>query len=157
MGIAFAMLVALTFLPAVLYALGRVAFWPRRPHYDPELSASGTQATARGVWAAVARFVRRHPRPIWIITTLLAGRRCIRSDAACAPTASRSRTWSSASPRRERVRSRSASTSPEDPARRCTSSRPKRTWRRWRGCSPGARRSMECRSRSTAPRPPPRP
>ncbi|WME22889.1 MMPL family transporter [Brachybacterium sp. GU-2] len=70
-GIAFAMLAALTFLPAVLYALGRVAFWPRRPHYDPELSASGTQATARGVWAAVARFVRRHPRPIWIITTLL--------------------------------------------------------------------------------------
>src|SRR5690606_11837656 len=35
-GIAFAMLSALTLLPAVLLALGRAAFWPRRPRYNPE-------------------------------------------------------------------------------------------------------------------------
>src|SRR5690606_37249971 len=40
-GIAFAMLAALTLLPALLYAFGRAAFWPRRPkleHSEPRAS-----------------------------------------------------------------------------------------------------------------------
>ncbi|GAA4282674.1 efflux RND transporter permease subunit [Brevibacterium daeguense] len=68
-GIVFAMLSALTFLPALLYALGRAAFWPRRPLYDPE--AGDAAAPTRGLWAGVARFVRRAPRAIWIVTTIV--------------------------------------------------------------------------------------
>ncbi|WP_331715917.1 MMPL family transporter [Tessaracoccus coleopterorum] len=34
-GIAFAMASALTLLPSLLYLLGRVAYWPRRPRFDP--------------------------------------------------------------------------------------------------------------------------
>ena len=40
-GIVFAMAAALTFLPAVLYATGRLAFWPRRPHFVPEAPDAG--------------------------------------------------------------------------------------------------------------------
>ena len=45
-GIGFAMLSALTLLPAILYVFGRAAFWPRRPRFEPELVAAegGAQA-----------------------------------------------------------------------------------------------------------------
>src|SRR5699024_7641550 len=33
-GIVFAMLSALTLLPALLFAFGRAAFWPRRPRFE---------------------------------------------------------------------------------------------------------------------------
>ena len=36
-GIVFSMMAALTLLPAMLFLLGRAAFWPRRPAYQPEL------------------------------------------------------------------------------------------------------------------------
>ncbi|RSZ65533.1 MMPL family transporter [Corynebacterium hylobatis] len=68
-GIIFAMASALTFLPAVLFALGRAAFWPRRPVYDPE-APEGAAATD-GPWAWVARQVKRSPRAIWITTTVI--------------------------------------------------------------------------------------
>src|SRR5690606_13490013 len=46
-GIALAMLAALTFLPAVLYALGRAVFWPRRPAFEGEaLAADALEAAA---------------------------------------------------------------------------------------------------------------
>lgn len=68
-GILFAMASALTFLPSLLYALGRSAFWPRRPLYDPE-AGEGAAATT-GPWAWVARHVARRPRTIWITTTIV--------------------------------------------------------------------------------------
>lgn len=68
-GIVFAMASALTFLPSLLYVLGRSAFWPRRPLYDPE--AVEGAASTRGVWAWVARHVGRRPRAIWITTTIV--------------------------------------------------------------------------------------
>lgn len=68
-GIIFAMASALTFLPAVLFALGRAAFWPRRPVYDPEATAGA--AATEGAWAWVARQVKRSPRAIWITTTVI--------------------------------------------------------------------------------------
>ena len=37
-GIIFAMLSALTLLPAILFAFGRSAFWPRRPKFEPEVA-----------------------------------------------------------------------------------------------------------------------
>lgn len=68
-GILFAMASALTFLPSLLYVLGRSAFWPRRPLYDPE-AGEGAAATT-GPWAWVARHVARRPRAIWITTTIV--------------------------------------------------------------------------------------
>ena len=47
-GIACALLVALTFLPAVLVLLGRAAFWPFRPAYgSPPAEESGIWAPGR--------------------------------------------------------------------------------------------------------------
>ncbi|WP_336658918.1 MMPL family transporter [Leucobacter sp. USHLN153] len=70
-GIVFAMLSALTLLPALLFAFGRAAYWPRRPKYEPELVAEENGMPAKGVWRRLAGAIRRHPRPIWIITTLV--------------------------------------------------------------------------------------
>ena len=53
-GVAVAMLAALTFLPAVLVLLGRAAFWPFRPRYGSE------HARGRG-WERVSSAVGRRP------------------------------------------------------------------------------------------------
>jgi RND superfamily putative drug exporter len=53
-SIAFAMLAALTFLPAVLVLLGRAAFWPFRPKYGDD------HGQGRG-WPRVASSVGRRP------------------------------------------------------------------------------------------------
>lgn len=63
-GIVFAMLAGLTFLPAVLVLLGRVAFWPLRPKYGAPLS----QTT--GLWARISGFVGRRYRMVWIVTAV---------------------------------------------------------------------------------------
>lgn len=80
-GIAFAMLSALTLLPSLLYALGRAAFWPRVPRYEPAAGSATGASAARGpqpehmpqtgLWARLARAVRRRPRTIWVVTSLL--------------------------------------------------------------------------------------
>lgn len=67
-GIAFAMLSALTFLPALMYLLGRAAYWPRRPKYDPQAS---TDIPTTGFWARIAQSVSRRPRTIWIATAVV--------------------------------------------------------------------------------------
>jgi RND superfamily putative drug exporter len=67
-GIVFAMLSALTFLPAMLALLGRSAFWPRKPVFE-EGHVSGDMP--EGVWSRVAAFVQSKPRPIWIATAIL--------------------------------------------------------------------------------------
>ncbi|WP_460754894.1 MMPL family transporter [Myceligenerans cantabricum] len=74
-GIAFAMLAALTLLPALLLAMGRAAFWPRRPRYDPE--AAGAGGEDRGLWGRVARLVRARPRVTWMVTALLLAVGCV--------------------------------------------------------------------------------
>jgi RND superfamily putative drug exporter len=53
-SIAFAVLAALTFLPAVLVLFGRAAFWPFRPRFGEE------QRSGRG-WEGVAMSVGRRP------------------------------------------------------------------------------------------------
>jgi RND superfamily putative drug exporter len=64
LGIAGAMLAALTFLPAVLLLLGRWAFWPFRPAYGSE------HPEQRGIWGRVSRLVGRFPRRVWVLTVL---------------------------------------------------------------------------------------
>ena len=68
-GIVFAMLAALTLLPALLFAFGRAAYWPRRPKFEPEVVEAENGMPTRGMWRRLAEVIRRHPRPIWIITT----------------------------------------------------------------------------------------
>ncbi|MFT4231497.1 MAG: MMPL family transporter [Leucobacter sp.] len=69
-GIVFAMLAALTLLPALLFVFGRAAYWPRRPRYEPDVVREEHGMPSRGVWPRAARFVRRRPRAIWIVTAL---------------------------------------------------------------------------------------
>lgn len=76
-GILFAMAGALTFLPALLYVTGRVAFWPRRPHYAPDAPDAGADPSAHGVWGRVATAVRRRPRPLWILTAVALAVGCL--------------------------------------------------------------------------------
>ena len=67
-GIAFAMLAALSFVPAALVLLGRAAYWPFRPAFGSE------HPDTRGVWGRVARLVGRHTRAVWVVTfVVLAG------------------------------------------------------------------------------------
>ena len=70
-GIVFSMMAALTLLPAMLFLLGRAAFWPRRPAYQPELVLAERGVRTTGAWAWVARKIRLHSRPIWIATAAL--------------------------------------------------------------------------------------
>lgn len=73
-GIAFSMLSALTFLPALLALVGRAAFWPFIPKEPLAVPADFTQPV-RGFWPRQARLVARHSRVVWIVCTvvLLAG------------------------------------------------------------------------------------
>ena len=66
-GIVFAMLSALTLLPALLLIAGRVAFWPRRPQFGsahPDLVG----ADAKGLWPRVGRLIARRTRPVWALS-----------------------------------------------------------------------------------------
>lgn len=83
-GIALAVLSALTFLPALLVALGRNVFWPRIPRYV-QAASHETTVPKQGIWVRIAGFVSRHPRRIWITTSLvliacLAGLPTLKSD-----------------------------------------------------------------------------
>lgn len=68
-GIVFAMLSALTLLPALLFAFGRTGFWPRRPKYEPEVVAAEQGVHATGLWAKLSRAIKRRPRLIWMVTS----------------------------------------------------------------------------------------
>ncbi|GAB92540.1 MMPL family transporter [Gordonia rhizosphera] len=77
-GIVASFLAAMTFLPAALALLGRAAFWPFRPRFDPDTRQSGS---THRLWRQIADRVAIRPRPIWIgtLVVLLIG-------AAFAPT-----------------------------------------------------------------------
>ncbi len=70
-GVAFAMLSALTFLPSMLYALGKWSFWPFVPSAKPEAAKKHKARLERGFWHKVGTFVEKYYRPTWIATTLV--------------------------------------------------------------------------------------
>ncbi|MHC9043979.1 MMPL family transporter [Microbacterium saperdae] len=70
-GIVFAMLAALTLLPALLLLFGRAVFWPRRPKFEPEVVAAEHGMRTTGLWARLAGLIKKRPRVIWIVTTLV--------------------------------------------------------------------------------------
>ena len=69
-GIAFSVLSALTFLPALLAVFGRAAFWPFIPKRAVDIPDNFGQPV-RGLWARQARFVARRARTVWIVSTVL--------------------------------------------------------------------------------------
>ena len=74
-GIAFSVLSALTFLPALLALVGRAAFWPFIPKHELATIPDDLSQPVTGLWPRQARFVARHARRVWIVCTvvLLAG------------------------------------------------------------------------------------
>lgn len=68
-GIVFAMLSALTLLPAILFAFGRASFWPKTPKFEPEVVAAEGGMPTKGVWVRLAGLISRKPRTIWLATT----------------------------------------------------------------------------------------
>ncbi len=66
-----AMLIAsLTLVPAIMTALGRFAFWPFRPRFDPAAPEHAT-GYGRGLWPWVARVVADRPRPFLVGAVIL--------------------------------------------------------------------------------------
>jgi RND superfamily putative drug exporter len=78
LGIAGALLAALTFLPVVLL-VGRWIFWPRIPRVDHVHAED--HVGERGLWGRVARLVGRRPRTVWVVTAV-----CLAAAAAFVPT-----------------------------------------------------------------------
>lgn len=75
-GIAFALLAALTLLPALLMATGRAAFWPRRPKFGtahPVLT--GSEAT--GLWPRVGGLIARRARVVWATCVVVLLAACV--------------------------------------------------------------------------------
>lgn len=65
-GILFAMLAALTFLPTILLATGRYVFWPRVPAKVNTKTLSLQKS--HPIWSRIGLFVKRYPRPIWMVS-----------------------------------------------------------------------------------------
>jgi len=63
-GVASALVVLLTFLPAALVLAGRRVFWPFVPHFGTEV------VETKGIWGRVSRAVGLRSRRTWIITGL---------------------------------------------------------------------------------------
>ncbi|GAA3644074.1 efflux RND transporter permease subunit [Microbacterium awajiense] len=70
-GIAFSLLSALTFLPALLALVGRAAFWPFVPKEPVATIPDDLTQPVRGLWPRLARFVARHARAVWIVCTVV--------------------------------------------------------------------------------------
>jgi len=77
-GIAAALLVMLTYLPAMLSLLGRSGFWPFRPRPLP--AGEGSADPPGGWWQRLAGLVGRRARTVWVVTLL-----ALASLAAFAP------------------------------------------------------------------------
>ena len=70
-GIAFSVLSALTFLPALLALFGKAAFWPFIPKHGMVSLPEDLTQPVKGFWPRQARFVARHARPVWIVSTIV--------------------------------------------------------------------------------------
>ena len=70
-GIFFSVLSALTFLPALLALVGKAAFWPFVPKHGMVSLPDDLTQPVKGFWPRQARFVARHARPVWIISTIV--------------------------------------------------------------------------------------
>lgn len=68
-GIFMAMLAALTFLPAILYAFGRASFWPFSPRATKSDESRHVKQLEKGVWPRLGRLIDSHPRRVWMTTT----------------------------------------------------------------------------------------
>lgn len=68
-GIALAIVSALTLLPSLLVVFGRAVFWPRIPHYAKGILHKEEKPSK--LWPAVGNFVAKHSRAIWISTTVV--------------------------------------------------------------------------------------
>ena len=123
-GIVFALLGALTLLPALLLWAGRVAFWPVRPKVAAHTAADDEIAT-KGVWPWVARLVARRPRLIWIVSTLSWSCSALGVTQLKADGVPTSEFVLGESQARDGQADRSASTSRAAPAPRPSSSRPR--------------------------------
>ena len=66
-GVAVALFVMLTLLPALLVTVDRWVFWPVEPRFG------SAEPTATGLWARVGQRIARHPRRIWVVTTVCLG------------------------------------------------------------------------------------
>ncbi|MFI6341296.1 MMPL family transporter [Streptomyces sp. NPDC050535] len=64
-GIVCALLTTLTFLPAVLALMGKVAFWPAKPR------SADVETGGHGIWRRVAHWVDTRPRQLWMVTVAL--------------------------------------------------------------------------------------
>jgi len=64
-GVAVAIGVMLTLLPALLVIFGRWMFWPLRPLYG------SADHTATGPWARVGKRIARRPRMTWAVTAVV--------------------------------------------------------------------------------------
>jgi RND superfamily putative drug exporter len=69
-GIGFALLAALTMLPALLLMFGRTAFWPLRPKFGSEHPHVG-DGVVKGLWPRLGRGVSRHPRWVWVVCAVV--------------------------------------------------------------------------------------
>jgi putative drug exporter of the RND superfamily len=65
LGIAGALVAALTFLPTILLLFGRRIFWPIIPRVDHVHSEDSLGR--RGIWGRVAAMVGRRPRRTWVL------------------------------------------------------------------------------------------
>lgn len=70
-GIAMAMLSALTFLPAMLYVFGRASFWPLRPKFSVAARQEHERKLKKGIWNRVGNIVARQPRRVWALSGLV--------------------------------------------------------------------------------------
>ncbi|MDY0910774.1 MMPL family transporter [Microbacterium sp. CFBP9034] len=70
-GIAFSVLSALTFLPALLALVGRSAFWPFIPKQPLAMIPDDLTEPVKGLWPRQARFIARHTRAVWVISTIV--------------------------------------------------------------------------------------
>lgn len=69
-GILLAITATLTLLPSLLMVFGRNVFWPRIPRYMNAVQQTAHEKERGGIWPKVANFIKKHPRRMWVITSL---------------------------------------------------------------------------------------
>jgi RND superfamily putative drug exporter len=69
-GIACALLIMTTLLPAILVICGRWLFWPFKPRFDPNAAAQDI-AEEHPVWNRISRGIAGHPRFVWLTTAIV--------------------------------------------------------------------------------------